>query len=195
MDVVLFLCPAQVDNDASIRFGGNNMTAKDLLQAVRSAEPDSYIIFKPHPDVVSGLRPGLSDPQIARIYCDQFATDVGIERLIDACDEIHTISSLTGFEALMRGKKVSCYGMPFYAGWGLTTDTQKCPRRTRTLTLEQLIAATLIQYPRYFDPKSNLPCSPELIIKRIEEEKLSPSPETWMVRLRRRYGKLRRELL
>ncbi len=69
-------------------------------------------------------------------------------------DEVHTMTSLAGFEALLRGKKVHCYGLPFYAGWGLTEDRLKSARRGKSLTLSQLIAATLIYYPLYVDPIS-----------------------------------------
>ncbi|SKO88612.1 Capsule polysaccharide biosynthesis protein [Mycobacteroides abscessus subsp. massiliense] len=65
------------------------------------------------------------------------------------------MTSLTGFEALLRGKKVSCYGLPFYAGWGLTQDLLSIPRRSRRLELWQLIAGTLIHYPDYIHPETH----------------------------------------
>ena len=40
--------------------------------------------------------------------------------LLGIVDEVHTLTSLTGFEALLRGIEVHAYGGPFYAGWGLT---------------------------------------------------------------------------
>ena len=190
----IILVPGQVDSDASIKYGGNSMTAIDILSKVRATNHDAYIIFKPHPDVCSGQKPGLLDENLALKHADFFAEGMPIEQLITLCNEVHTISSLTGFEALLRHKKVMCYGMPFYAGWGLTSDTEHCPRRTRKLSLEELIAGTLILYPRYFDPKSNLPCGPELIIKRIEEERLFPQKPSLLVQLRSSYGKIRRFL-
>ena len=78
------------------------------------------------------------------------------------------MTSLTGFEALMRGVQVTCLGTPFYAGWGLTRDLGKVPaRRGACPTLEGLVHATLIDYPRYLDPVSGLPCSVEMIIERL----------------------------
>jgi capsular polysaccharide export protein len=62
---------------------------------------------------------------------------------------MHVLTSLAGFEALLRGKAVTCHGQPFYAGWGLTTDRIPHPRRQRTLQLDELVAATLILYPIY----------------------------------------------
>jgi capsular polysaccharide export protein len=65
--------------------------------------------------------------------------------------------------------------MPFYAGWGLTTDLGPiCPRRAARPTLEQLAWATLIAYPRYVDPISGLPCTPELIVERLSNGQAFP---------------------
>ena len=69
----------------------------------------------------------------------------------------------------VRGCEVVTHGVPFYAGWGLTRDEGPVPaRRSRQRTLDELVAATLILYPRYLDPVTRLPCSPELLISRID---------------------------
>ena len=73
---------------------------------------------------------------------------------IEAVDEVHTLTSTVGFEALMRNKPVFTYGLPFYAGWGLTQDWLDCERRTATRTLEELVYAVLIEYPTYLNPKT-----------------------------------------
>ena len=78
---------------------------------------------------------------------------------------------MAGFEALLRGKKVITYGMPFYAGWGLTTDVETCIRRKRILLLEELIAGTLILYPTYLDPSSQKECTVERVINIIAEQR------------------------
>jgi capsular polysaccharide export protein len=49
--------------------------------------------------------------------------------LINQVNEVWTMTSLLGFEALIRGKSVTCLGLPFYCGWGLTRDRQEVPRR------------------------------------------------------------------
>src|SRR5690606_15301856 len=79
---------------------------------------------------------------------------LAIADAIAAVDTVYTISSLAGFEALLRGRKVVTFGAPFYAGWGLTTDAIAFPRRTRRLTVEQLFHVAYMQYPVYFDPAS-----------------------------------------
>jgi capsular polysaccharide export protein len=151
----LLLVPGQVESDASIRFGSPRLkTNLDLLRAVREAEPDAFILYKPHPDVVAGLRArGAAEDQAAR-FCDAQVTDTGMAELLPQVDEIHTLTSLTGFEGLLRGKPVTCYGQPFYAGWGLTRDREPCGRRTRRLTLNELVAATLLVYPTYTSCKT-----------------------------------------
>ena len=70
--------------------------------------------------------------------------------------------------ARLRGKEVTTHGQPFYAGWGLTRDLAPAnPRRTRARSLDELVAATLVGYPRYVDPVTRLPCPPEVLIQRI----------------------------
>ncbi|HEY0200229.1 MAG TPA: hypothetical protein VGC24_00905, partial [Burkholderiaceae bacterium] len=65
--------------------------------------------------------------------------------------------------------QVVTYGRPFYAGWGLTTDIYPPARRGRQLSLEQLVAGTLILYPHYIDPVTLLPCGPEHLIERLDQ--------------------------
>ena len=85
------------------------------------------------------------------------AIDWAITDLLDDCDELHTLTSLSGFEALLRGVEVHTYGQPFYAGWGLTHDRMTIPRRTRAVTLDELTAASLLLYPRYVDRRTGRP--------------------------------------
>jgi capsular polysaccharide export protein len=81
------------------------------------------------------------------------------------------MTSLVGLEALIRGKKVYTYGLPFYAGWGLTEDAKTCERRTLERTLDELVAAAFILYPRYIHPKTNTLCEIEVLLKEIDKEK------------------------
>jgi capsular polysaccharide export protein len=163
----------QVEDDASIKFGANGMTNLQLLQRVKKNHPDKYLIFKPHPDVLSGNRVGNIDEDEALQYCDEVVTEISISDVLEAVDEVHTMTSLTGFEGLLYGKKVYTYGMPFYAGWGLTTDEKVCDRRQRLLRLEELIAATYILYPRYISPKTKELCKVEQLISELKELKVA----------------------
>ncbi|EAL4803477.1 capsular polysaccharide biosynthesis protein [Campylobacter jejuni] len=160
----IILIPAQVEDDASMILGGFGLSTLDLLKEVRSKNQDAYIIFKPHPDVLSGNRVGLKDETLILEFCDEIVKDCSIDSAIKIADEIHTITSTSGFDALLRAKKVFTYGMPFYAGWGLTKDKYRCERRTRKLSLEELVAGALIIYPRYINPKTKTLCEIEVCL-------------------------------
>lgn len=162
------LVPGQVEDDASVRLSADAVRRnQDLLRAVRAGAPDAFIVYKPHPDVEAGLRRGHVAEDVARRWCDAIAADAAILDLIAGVDAVHTISSLAGFEALLRGKQVTTYGAPFYAGWGLTDDRLRIPRRARVVTLDELVAAALILYPLYLDPVSGRPCRVETVIERL----------------------------
>lgn len=156
------LVPGQVADDASIRLGTRAISTADaLLKEVRTRRPDAFIVYKPHPDVMSGNRKGLID---AHRLADVVDTEADVLSLIEACDEVHTLSSLAGFDALLRGKAVHTYGMPFYAGWGLTYDAlAPLPWRERTLTLDMLVAGALLRYPLYWDWRLGVFTTPEAV--------------------------------
>ncbi|WP_419686301.1 capsular biosynthesis protein [Burkholderia theae] len=156
----------QVADDASIRLGtGAIQTADALLDAVRAKRPHAYIVYKPHPDVLSGNRRGLVD---AGSLADVVDRDADLLSLIEVAHEVHTLSSLAGFDALLRGKPVSTYGLPFYAGWGLTDDAiTPQPWRRRTLTLDMLTAGALIRYPLYWDWQLRLYTTPEAVAAQL----------------------------
>lgn len=158
----VILVPGQVETDASLAFGAPGICRNlDLLRAVRASNPDAYVIYKPHPDVVAGLRregPGEVD---AGYWCDEVLVDVSMGALLLLVDEVHTLTSLAGFEALLRGKKVVCYGHPFYAGWGLTEDVLPLARRLRRISLDELVAGVLILYPTYVSRTTNKFTTPE----------------------------------
>ncbi|MBK1654657.1 beta-3-deoxy-D-manno-oct-2-ulosonic acid transferase [Allochromatium vinosum] len=146
----VILVPGQVETDASIRRGAPGIRHNlELLRAVREAHPDAYVLYKPHPDVTAGLRAGGEQESAARAWCDELIVDAPMATLLDAVDELHVLTSLAGFEALLRGKRVVCHGQPFYAGWGLTEDRLPPVRRTRRLSLEMLVAGALLLYPTY----------------------------------------------
>ncbi|MBB3258033.1 capsular polysaccharide export protein [Paraburkholderia bannensis] len=160
------LVPGQVADDASIRLGTRAISTADaLLKEVRARRPHAFIVYKPHPDVMSGNRNGLID---AQRLADIVDTQSDVLSLIEASDEIHTLSSLAGFDALLRGKEVHAYGMPFYAGWGLTHDAlAPLPWRERTLTLDMLTAGALLRYPLYWDWDLGIFTTPEAIAARL----------------------------
>lgn len=164
----VILVPGQVETDASIALGSSEIKSNlALTRLVRAHNPDAWIIYKPHPDVVAGVRqPGHGESQVC-LYCDEVIRNGSTIELIEKVDEVHTMTSLTGFEALLREKKVFCYGLPFYAGWGLTQDVSPCTRRTRHLSLAELVAGALILYPRYLSLQGKGLISPEQAITEL----------------------------
>jgi capsular polysaccharide export protein len=163
----VLLVPGQVEDDASIRLGSPEVkTNADLLSRARHAHPEAVILYKPHPDVAAGLRPG--DLPNALDWADQFIDNTPIAALFAQVDGVWTMTSLAGFEALLRDVPVTTLGLPFYAGWGLTTDLCPVPeRRGKLVPLEGLVHAALIAYPRYVDPKTGLPCPVEVALDRL----------------------------
>lgn len=183
------LVPGQVADDASVRLGGGEIRGNlELLARVRAANPDAHIAYKPHPDVDAGHRPGALSEAEMRAHADQVVPGVSMAALVAAADEVHTLTSLAGFEALLRGRRVVTYGQPFYAGWGLTEDLAPIARRGRQLSVEELVAGALILYPRYLDPLTGLPCPPEVLIERLADPGLwRPGP---LMRARRLQGRV-----
>lgn len=195
------LVPGQVESDASLKWGTHGIrTNLALLQAARKARPNAYIVYKPHPDVVAKLRePGNGEAQ-ALSYCNAVVTDAAMHQLLTQVDEVHVLTSLTGFEALLRGIPVCVYGCPFYAGWGLTDDQptwdagqegQRAPReqphptlarRQRKLQLDELVAGALILYPTYISRVTNHYTTPEQVLQELvrwrEAQRTQAPPKT-----------------
>lgn len=171
------LVPGQVEDDASMLAGcGRVRSNLELLRLTREENPNAVIIYKPHPDVEAGLRKGhVSEADVAHLadvvahHCDPIA-------LLDEVQEVWTMTSLLGFEALIRGVKVTTLGLPFYAGWGLTQDHRTPPPwRKKGPDLLGLAHAVLIDYPRYLDPVTGLPCPVEVVVERLTTDTL-PKP-------------------
>lgn len=171
------LVPGQVEDDASIRRGaGAIRTNLDLLRAVRAALPQAYLIYKPHPDAEAKARPGGLGEAALRECADEVVRGASSHALLAQVDAVHTMTSLLGFEALLRGVAVTTYGMPFYAGWGLTEDREPLARRTRRRSLDELTAAALILYPSYVHPLSRMPCEAEDVVAALSQALPAPRP-------------------
>lgn len=166
------LVPGQVEDDAAIKLATRKVkTNLDLLKTARKRNPHAYLIYKPHPDVEAGYRKGKISAATAGQFADMVVTRMAMPDLLENIGRVETMTSLTGFEALLRGKHVTVHGQPFYAGWGLTEDLDPVPRRARKLAFDELLAVTLILYPRYVDPVSGRHCEVETIVARLEDAK------------------------
>jgi capsular polysaccharide export protein len=165
------LVPGQVESDASLAFGSPRVRRNmDLLRAARAADPHAYIVYKPHPDVVAGLRGAGAGEDGAAKLCDEVIADAPMGALLPLVDAVQVMTSQTGFEALLRGKEVTCHGQPFFAGWGLTCDTTPLARRTRRLTLDELVAGTYLAYPTYVSGRTGQRTTAEAVLDELEAE-------------------------
>lgn len=194
----VILVPGQVEDDASIELGCVDVrTNAGLLVAARAAAPDAFILFKPHPDVVSGNRTGAVPERVARRLADRVEDDVSLAECLDASDEVHTMTSLVGFEALLREMPVTVYGQPFYAGWGLTADRHPVGRRTRRLSIDELVAGALLRYPRYVHPVTRRFSTPEATLDRLAAARADGAAAlriSWARRQARKLVHIAREL-
>lgn len=143
----------QVEDDQSIKRGSTKkFTNNDLVWIAVLENLDAEIIYKPHPDVLFNKRPMQSDPNEVKHIAKVITEPLSLVDSFETIDHVYTITSLSGFEALLRGIPVTTFGAPFYSGWGLTDDRQKVTRRKKVLTVEEIFAAAYILYPRYMNP-------------------------------------------
>ncbi len=159
--------------DYSILKGcADDSTFENMLKAAIEENPEADVIIKTHPDTIgtNSIKP--------KCYYRNIKSHDNIYRLTEAInplsiinyvDKVYVCSSQFGFEALMCNKEVHTFGMPFYAGWGLTIDAQKCDRRNRTRTLEELFYIAYIYMAQYINPKKNEPCEIEDAINYLIE--------------------------
>jgi capsular polysaccharide export protein len=193
------LVPGQVPGDASIRYGvpadSPVRSNADLLAAVRETQPEAFVLYKPHPDVVAGLRHGGAGERHCPGLADEVLLHGAMDHLLGMVDGVHVLTSLTGFEALLRRRPVHVHGLPFYAGWGLTHDRLCCPRRGRGLQLDELVFGALIQYPIYVCRRSGDHIPPELALDQLLDWRSQPAqPLGLRRRLLRRWRPLQERL-
>ncbi len=176
------LITGQVDTDASLKFGSPVIFRNiDLLVRVRQwldeQGIDAYVVYKPHPDVAQAGRQGhVPEPEALKL-ADRVVTDCDIFDCISQCDELHVMTSQAGFEALLQNKAVHCWGMPFYAGWGLTHDHMAGSgidrRRQSHRTVAELVYLALCEYPRYVHWQTRRFTTPERIVAELSRQRLS----------------------
>ena len=173
----IVLVPGQVEDDASVLTGSPQVRGNlALLRAARARNPNAFLLYKPHPDVEAGFRPGAIPEAEVRALANRVVGGLSIVDLLDRCDHVETMTSLAGFEALIRGLTVAVHGRPFYAGWGLTEDLAPDAGRGRRLSLDELVAGALILYPLYLDPVAMKPCTPEQLLDRLSEARAAAPP-------------------
>jgi len=164
----------QTFEDSSISYGLADFSSFQCMLTSALAEyPDCMILLKVHPEVMSGHKQGHFDlidvAQNRRVRL--LSEDVHPVKLIEHAVAIYTVTSQIGFEGLLWGKSVHVFGMPFYAGWGLTYDALPVPDRRHLSSLENLVYAALIDYPRYIDPETHKRCQVERVVEWMGEQR------------------------
>ncbi|RIX69531.1 capsular polysaccharide biosynthesis protein, partial [Acidovorax cavernicola] len=132
----------QTEGDMSVALGGADaQTFRAMLAAAKAEHPDATVYVKTHPEVASGRKggylTGVEEDQQTVLLRDA----VNPLSLIEHMDHVYVVSSTMGFEALLAGRQVTCFGVPWYAGWGATDDRQAAhpamARRTRTRSVDE----------------------------------------------------------
>lgn len=157
-DTKRVLIVAQTAGDASLHYGmGDLFSTDEMIDAAIVENPGAEVWLKIHPDVLSSKKVSDIDIESARTKCRIIEDNFNPISLLEYFDTVYTKTSQMGFEALIMGKKCVCFGIPFYAGWGITDDRVTCERRKRRLTVEEVFAAAYILYTRYHNPYTNSP--------------------------------------
>jgi capsular polysaccharide export protein len=143
----------QVDKDMSIKYGcKNKITSLDLLERVSKTYPNKCILYKVHPDNIEKKNRHKNLNKIKK-FTNVKLIDFNVmpKSIFDVVDEVHTITSLMGFEAALHSKKVTCYGSPFYSGWGVTKDLESDFKANKKI--EEVFYAAYCKYPIYLNEK------------------------------------------
>lgn len=163
---------AQTAGDMALKYGlAKSLSTMQMIDAAIRENPDAQIYLKVHPDVICGKKASDIALESLEESVKIIVEDVNPISLLMHIDCVYTKTSQMGFEALLLGKKCVCFGMPFYAGWGVTDDRVTCERRVRTLTVEEVFAAAYLLYSQYFYPDTKKPCSLFDVIRLINEGK------------------------
>jgi len=157
---------AQTAGDNALVYGrAYDFKPKDIILSALEENEGADVFVKVHPDVLTGKRKSSIDIDLAKKYCKVITENTNPVMLLEEFDKIYTQTSQMGFEAAFLGKEVITFGMPFYAGWGITQDKLKNERRQRKLTPLEVFAAAYILYSSYYNPYEKRECD---IIEAIE---------------------------
>lgn len=122
-----------------------------MLSKAISENPGCDILVKTHPDTMTGNAGGYyqktNDSRIIKV-----TFPINPYSLLEIVDKVYVCCTQFGLEALLAGKEVHTFGMPIYAGWGLTIDDLKLPRRINKRTLEELFYIFYCMYTYWVNP-------------------------------------------
>ena len=156
----------QVYGDKSIEFGNaDEKTFQIMLQAAIDENPDADIFVKTHPV----KQKGHFSTKIVYDNVYMLCGDINPICLLEEVDKVYVCTSQMGFEAAFCGKEVHVFGMPFYAGWGITKDRQICNRRRRLRSVEEIFYAAYILETIYVSHKMKVVCEIEQVVDELIE--------------------------
>jgi capsular polysaccharide export protein len=154
----------QCAGDLSVACGlADAASFRAMLVAALTDYPEHQVLVKVHPDALThAKRSWLPQAALCHPRIRLIANGCHPVRLLRRATAVYAVTSLIGFEALLHGRPVHCFGMPFYAGWGLTQDRlpappRRAPARSLPCRIEDLAHAALIALPRYADPITGAP--------------------------------------
>lgn len=142
-------------------------TFRQMVLDAKEQHPGAAFFLLQPPSVLSGRKKG---------YLKKFALDNGVQviseqvssfSILAQADEVYTVSAKIGIDAVLLGKTVHCYGLPYYAGWGLTRDKIACARRNIKIKREELFAALCLFFTRYLHPITTEPSHFQAIVRLI----------------------------
>lgn len=147
--------------DMSLIFGG---VRDDVFETMihDAINTGGEVYFKTHPDMIAL---GQQREFQGKLHVlDKMCNPISLLRQMD---EVYAATSQMGFEALMLGKKVTVYGKPFYAGWGLTEDKQQFKRRNVKKSLEEVFTAAYLTHPKYVLPRTSSLVSLDTVLNEL----------------------------
>ncbi|WP_428738926.1 hypothetical protein [Sulfurimonas sp.] len=149
---------AQTAGDSSLKYGMlEPFTTEDMIHTAIEENPQATIYLKMHPDVLSGKKKSDINVENLDSRVHVITENINSISLLKHFDKVYTKTSGMGFEALLVECECVCFGMPFYAGWGVTDDRSSCNRRKRVLSVAEIFAAAYILYTHYYNPYTNKP--------------------------------------
>lgn len=171
----------QTCGDAAVTFG--NAAKRDFEKMLDEAVSKFGVLnvtVKVHPDTFCGKARGyfsvdkLKKKGVKILYTTQSSMEI-----FENFKNVYVVTSGMGFEALMFGCNVTCYGEPFYSGWGLTDDKKSSSYYRRIekigskISIETLVAAVFFKYSIFINPKTRDLITPEEAINYIVNIKYS----------------------
>lgn len=134
---------------------------KDMLREAIAQYPDYDILVKTELPKTRYLSLNVL-AHLPHVYFIDF--NIHTRSLLDIAEKVFVVNAAEGFEALLLGKEVHCYGKPFYAGWGLTTDHVVIPERTAKRSVKEVFHFAYLVNSRYYLPTEDRACELEELV-------------------------------